>query len=91
MVVIYPFLCNQYLLTPASLNETVTKGTVSHLSRVCIEQPIKIISGIKIHGIGRQTLSSDRCEVGNANSCDRIVNNSEAAATNLNRKVPHSA
>lgn len=29
-------------------------------------------------------------EVGDANSCDRVVNKSEAAAVNLNRKVPHS-
>lgn len=40
--------------------------------------------------MGRQTLSSDHYEMGDANSCDRAVNNSETAAMNLNRKVPNS-
>jgi len=84
-------LSNQFLLNPGSLKETLTKGTefLPWVELACIKQLTKIISGIRIHGTEKQTLSSYCYEVGDANSCDRVVN-SEAAAVNLSRKVPGS-
>lgn len=38
----------------------------------------------------RQILSYHHNGVADANSCDRVVNNPEAAVLILNRKVPHS-